>query len=86
MQASASQASFSANNVYYDPNMASQSNVPTPSFIQSQTAKALAQLAAATEEDCSMFSNLTNTNSQLMEQVANITQQMSQKDSEIAEP
>eukprot|EP00957_Ditylum_brightwellii_P110568 8433474-Ditylum_brightwellii.AAC.1 len=85
MQVSAAQAGFSANNVYYDQGTTAASTSPTSSYVQNQMAEALAQLVAATEEDHSMVSNLTDTNSHLMEQVANMTRQMTQKDSEIAE-
>eukprot|EP00957_Ditylum_brightwellii_P058544 4439466-Ditylum_brightwellii.AAC.1 len=37
-----------------------------------QTAEAIAQLAAATEEDCSPVSNLSETISQFVDQVANM--------------
>eukprot|EP00957_Ditylum_brightwellii_P102045 7777897-Ditylum_brightwellii.AAC.1 len=85
MQASATQAGFSTNNVYYDQGTTAVSTAPTASYVQSQTAEALAQLAAATEEDRSTVSNLTDTNLHLMEQIANITRQITQKDGEIAE-
>eukprot|EP00957_Ditylum_brightwellii_P060632 4603618-Ditylum_brightwellii.AAC.2 len=62
MQASAAQARFSTNNVYYDQGTTAASISPTAPYVQSQTAEALAQLAAATEEDHSMVSNFTDTN------------------------
>eukprot|EP00957_Ditylum_brightwellii_P111084 8470713-Ditylum_brightwellii.AAC.1 len=85
MQASAAQAGFSANNTYHDKGTPVTSTTSTTPYIQNQTAEALAQLAATTEEDCSTVSNLTDTNLQLMEQVVNMIRQMTQKDSEIAE-
>eukprot|EP00957_Ditylum_brightwellii_P054102 4097894-Ditylum_brightwellii.AAC.1 len=44
------------------------STTSAASYVQNQTAEALAQLATVTEEDCSTVSNLTDTNSNLMEQ------------------
>eukprot|EP00957_Ditylum_brightwellii_P019114 1439555-Ditylum_brightwellii.AAC.1 len=85
MQASAAQVNFSANNVYYDQGTPVAPTTSTTSYVQNQTAEVLAKLAVATEEDRSMVSNLTDTNLHLMEQVANMTGQMTQKDSEIAE-
>eukprot|EP00957_Ditylum_brightwellii_P024773 1871988-Ditylum_brightwellii.AAC.1 len=51
--------------------------------IQEQMTEALSHLYAAMEEDRSTMSNLTTTNLQLMEQVANITTKVSTKDKEI---
>eukprot|EP00957_Ditylum_brightwellii_P050977 3866103-Ditylum_brightwellii.AAC.1 len=48
-----------------------------------RTADALSQLYAATEEDCMMVSNLTDTNQHLTEQVANLTTKLTMKDEEI---
>eukprot|EP00957_Ditylum_brightwellii_P082542 6275249-Ditylum_brightwellii.AAC.1 len=68
MQASAAQAGFSASNIYYDQGTPVASTTSTATYVQNQTAEALAQLAAATEEDHSTVSNLIDTNSNLMEQ------------------
>eukprot|EP00957_Ditylum_brightwellii_P073250 5567852-Ditylum_brightwellii.AAC.1 len=51
----------------------------------SQMAEAIAQLAAAAEEDCLTLSNLSESNAQLVDQVANMTRQMTQKNEEIVE-
>eukprot|EP00957_Ditylum_brightwellii_P000418 32096-Ditylum_brightwellii.AAC.1 len=51
MQASAAQAGFSANNIYHSQGTPTASTTSTASYMQNQTAEALAQLAAATEED-----------------------------------
>eukprot|EP00957_Ditylum_brightwellii_P011772 888333-Ditylum_brightwellii.AAC.1 len=53
---------------------------------QEQTAEALSQLYAVTEEDRSTMSNLTNTNTQLTKCVANLTTKLNAKDEEIRAP
>eukprot|EP00957_Ditylum_brightwellii_P170100 12947667-Ditylum_brightwellii.AAC.1 len=53
--------------------------------MQQQTAEAIAQLAAAMEEDRSTVSNLSETNSNLVDQVTNMARQMDQKDEETTE-
>eukprot|EP00957_Ditylum_brightwellii_P162679 12387906-Ditylum_brightwellii.AAC.2 len=53
--------------------------------IQSQMAEAIAQVVAATEDDGSTVSNLSETISQLVNQVANMACQMDQKDEGITE-
>eukprot|EP00957_Ditylum_brightwellii_P101884 7765486-Ditylum_brightwellii.AAC.1 len=58
-------------------------NMNESANVQEQMIKALSQLYAATEEDRSTISNLSNTNTQLMECVANLTTKLNAKDEEI---
>eukprot|EP00957_Ditylum_brightwellii_P104349 7947644-Ditylum_brightwellii.AAC.1 len=51
--------------------------------VQEQTVEALLQLCAATKEERSTMSNLTNTNTQLTECVANLSTMLNAKDEEI---
>eukprot|EP00957_Ditylum_brightwellii_P176736 13461711-Ditylum_brightwellii.AAC.1 len=52
--------------------------------LREYTAGVLSQLFAAMEEDCTMVSNLTDTNHQLTEKVANITTKLTTIGKEIA--
>eukprot|EP00957_Ditylum_brightwellii_P097226 7404930-Ditylum_brightwellii.AAC.1 len=51
--------------------------------VQEQTAEALLQLYATTYEDRSTMSNLTNTNTQLTEHIANLAPKLNAKDDKI---
>eukprot|EP00957_Ditylum_brightwellii_P055617 4214757-Ditylum_brightwellii.AAC.1 len=70
LQILAAHAGYTDNNVFVDSS-------------QSEAAKTIAQLAKATEADQSMVANSATTNETLLDQVANMTAQMSAKDNEI---
>eukprot|EP00957_Ditylum_brightwellii_P206590 15349129-Ditylum_brightwellii.AAC.2 len=70
LQTSAAQEGYTANNVFADSS-------------QSEAAKAIAPLEEATEAGQSMVANLAITNQTFLDQVANMTAQMSAKDNKL---
>eukprot|EP00957_Ditylum_brightwellii_P096932 7381880-Ditylum_brightwellii.AAC.2 len=71
MQMSAAQAGYTANSVFADNDI-------------NEMAEAIAQLAGVTQNDQTIVADLAASSSTLMEQVANMTTHLSDKDSEIA--